>query len=266
MNKETNFTLITGAGSGIGKAIAWYCGSINMNLLLVSLPGENLEGVAGDISKKHGVKTDFLETDLAQIKGPESVFNWVKEKNYAVNILVNNAGVAGTSVFEKSEYDYNDLRIMVNIRALVLLTRYFLPELKKHDRAYILNIGTLSAFFSIPYKAVYSASKAFVVSFSRALRYELKGSAVSVSVVCPNGVRTNAGTDARIKAHGIKGRITAIPVEDLAKNSIDNMLKGKFLYIPLRINRFLMVLQKFIPLSLQQRILTNEFNKEVRAS
>jgi len=266
MRQEKSFALITGASSGIGKGIAWYCGSRKMNLLLISLPNEGLSEVAREIREKHDVIIDYFETDLSQLESPESVYKWVIEKKYAVNILVNNAGVAGTAVFENSDPAYSDIRIMVNIRALTLLTRYFIPELKKQEKSYILNVGSLSAFFSIPYKTVYSASKAYVVNFSRALRYELKGSPISVSVVCPNGVRTNAGTHARIEAHGAKARLTAIPVEVLAKNAIEKMLTGKFMYIPLGVNRFLILLQKFIPTALQQRMLTREFMKEVKVS
>jgi len=266
MQQEKPFTLITGASSGIGKAFAWYCGSKNMNLLLVSLPEENLESVAKEINQKYGVTTFFLEVDLSTLNGPENVYKWAKENNYQVNILINNAGIAGTTIFENSDPSYSDVRIMVNIRALVLLTRYFLPELKKLDAAYILNVGSLSAFFSIPYKTVYSASKAFVVNFSRALRYELRNSSVSVSVVCPNGVHTNAGTHSRIEAHGAKGRLTAIPVEKLAEEAVTKLLKKQFLYVPLRINRFILILQKIIPERTLQNILTREFMKEVKVS
>lgn len=266
MNTVSKFALITGASSGIGKAFAYYCGSKKMDLLLISLPNEGLENIAKDISATHGVIVHFFETDLASDNGPLSVFNWVSSNKYPVNILINNAGVAGTAVFEKASPEYSHTRIMVNIRALVLLTSYFIPELQKHEKSHILNVGSLSAFFSIPYKSVYSASKAFVVSFSRSLRYELKHSSIKVSVVCPNGVRTNAETHARINAHGFMGRITAIPVEKLAEKSIENMLKGKFLYIPLGINRVLLFIQKIIPVAMQQRILTREFNKEVKVS
>jgi short-subunit dehydrogenase len=266
MDSENKYALITGASSGIGKAIAWYCGSKKMNLLLISLPNEGLGQVANEIQQRHDVITHFLETDLANIDGPRTVYNWVLENNYDINILVNNAGVAGTAVFEKSDPEYSDIRIMVNIRALVLLTRYFLPELKKNEKAYILNVSSLSAFFSIPYKTVYSASKAFVLNFSRALRYELKSSPINVSVVCPNGVRTNAGTHARIEAHGTIARITTVSPDLLAKITIENMLKNKFLIIPLRINRLLLLLQKIIPTGMQQRILTREFMKEVKVT
>jgi len=266
MNSNNTFTLITGASSGIGKAIAWYCGSKKMNLLLISLPNEGLGQVANEIQQRHGVIAYFMETDLASIDGPKTVYNWVHEKNFNINVLVNNAGVAGTTVFEKSDPEYSDVRIMVNIRALVLLTRHFLPMLKKNEKAYILNVSSLSAYFSIPYKTVYSASKTIVLNFSRALRYELKGSPISISVVCPNGVRTNAGTHARIEAHGTIATITTISPELLATIAIENMLKGKFLIIPLRINRLLLLLQKIIPTDMQQKILTREFMKEVKVS
>ncbi len=259
------FTLVTGAGSGIGKSIALCCARRKMNLLLVSLPGEKLAEFAAELQSEYGISTDHLETDLALENAPLEVFNWATSGGRPVNILVNNAGIGGTSVFGDSDPSYSDRRIMVNVRALVLLTRYFLPELKKHEKAFILNMGSLSAFFAIPYKAVYSAGKAFVVSFSKALRYELKGSGVSVCVVCPNGVRTNSGTGERINAHGLKGKLTAVDVDYLAEQAVEKMLRGKFMYIPLRLNRFLLFLQKVLPASLQQRIITAEFRKEIKA-
>ena len=75
MDSLTKFTLITGASSGIGKAIAWYCGSKKMNLLLISLPDEGLEQVAREIQQKYDIITHFLETDLSKPDGPELVFN-----------------------------------------------------------------------------------------------------------------------------------------------------------------------------------------------
>ena len=262
----TTYTLITGASSGIGKAIAWYCGSLKMNLLLISLPDEGLQKVAMEIHDKYRVETEFFETDLGKLNSADEIFQWTVRNNYSINILINNAGLAGTSIFELSDIKYNDDRIMVNIRALVLLTRLFLPVLKEHKKSYILNIGSLSAFFAIPYKSVYSSTKAFVVNFSRAIRYELKNSSISISVVCPNGVRTNTGTNSRIDAHGFIGRLTTISPQLVAKIAVDEMLKGKFLIIPGFLNQLLLILQKIIPVGLQQKILVREFLKEVKAN
>ena len=260
------YTLITGASSGIGKEIAWYCGSLGMNIILVSLPDEELNEVAKAIAEKHNVKTVYFETDLTKPDSPQEVFHWTRAKNLDVDILINDAGVAGASVFEKSEIEYIDARILLNIRALVMLSRLFLPVLKTHQNSYILNVGSLAGFFPIPYKCLYSASKAFVLYFSKALRCELKGTGVSVSVLCPNGVRTNHTTNARINSHGKVGEWTVLSAAAVARKGIDGMLKHKFMIIPGKINHFLLFLNRIIPASLKQKILVREFMKEVKAT
>lgn len=263
---NTPYTLITGASSGIGKAMAWYCGSLGMNLILVSLPDEGLSQVAIAMAEKFNIKTVFFETDLSKHDSPQEVFNWTQSNGLDVNILINDAGVAGASVFEKSDLKYIDDRIMVNIRALVMLSRLFLPVLKTHTSSYILNVGSLAGFFPIPYKTMYSASKAFVLFFSKALRCELKSTGVSVSVLCPNGVRTNSTTNTRINSHGKVGRITEQNADLVARKGIDGMLNHKFRIIPGGINHLLLGLQMIIPSSVQQKILAREFIKEVNAT
>jgi short-subunit dehydrogenase len=264
--ENSTFTLVTGASSGIGKEIAWYCGSIGMNLILVSLPDEKLDQVAAEIEEKHNVKTVFFETDLTKLDSPEELFNWTQTKGLDINILINNAGVAGASVFENSDIQYIDMRIMLNIRALVMLSRLFLPVLKTNQNSYILNVGSMAGFFPIPYKCIYSASKAFVLYFSKALRHELKGTGVSVSVLCPNGVRTNSTTNARINSHGIIGRWTELGAGQVAKKGIDGMLKHQLVIIPGKINYFLLLINRLLPASIQQKILSREFMKEVKAT
>ncbi|MDF1549480.1 MAG: SDR family NAD(P)-dependent oxidoreductase [Bacteroidales bacterium] len=260
------YTLITGSSQGIGKGYAMEFAKRGYNVLLVALPDSKLEETATEIKEKYQVKVAILPIDLAEKDAPQNVYNWCKENDYIVDILVNNAGVAGTTIFEESPLDYSDMRIQVNIRALVLLCRLFIPDLKKLPKAYILNTGSLSAYYSIPYKSVYSASKAFVLTFSKAIRDELHGSSVSVSVVNPNGVYTNDGTFGRINAHGAKGRLTATTAEQLAVIAIDEMFKGKGVIIPKFVNKFLLFLQKLIPAKLEQSILRKEFMKEVKVS
>lgn len=260
------YTLITGTSSGIGKEMAFHCASRGMNILNIALPDSGVDKTNNTIIKEYGVKSHFLELDLADNDGPEKVFRWVTENDFQVNFLINNAGMAGTSVFEKSSYKYLNDRIMVNIRALVLLSHLFIPVLKKHEKSYILNVGSLSAFFPIPYKSVYAASKSFVLNFSRALRTELQGSNISISVICPNGVRTNVGTNQRIDAHGKKGQFTSMPASTVAKTGVDKTLKGKFLIIPGKINYLLFLTSKIIPQGIQEKILKREFEKEVLVS
>lgn len=264
--KEPIYTLVTGASSGIGKSIAWYCGSLGMNLILVSLPDEGLGMVAHDISEKHNVRAVFLEIDLTKLDSPEMVFKWTQQQNFKINILVNNAGMAGASIFELADLKYIDDRIMLNIRALVILSRLYIPLLKTHDRSYILNVGSLAAFWPIPYKSLYSSTKAFVLYFSKSIRSELKGTGVSISVLCPNGVRTNVAMHARINSHGRMGRMTELSADAVARMGINGMLKEKFVIIPGKINMFVLLVGKIFPTALQQKFLVREFGKEIRAT
>lgn len=266
MEKPEVYTLITGGSMGIGKALAHDCASRGMNLLLVALPGKELEETANEISGKFNVLVHTIAIDLAMIDGPELVYKWCVANDYKINVLVNNAGLAGSSVFKSSELAYTDTRIMVNIRAMALLSQLFIPLLEIHPKSYILNIGSLAAYFSIPYKAVYAASKAFVLSFSQALSSELAQSNISVSVVCPNGVETNSDTFTRIKAHGFFGKLTKIEANRLAKVSINGMLNRKEVIIPKRINRFLLILNHFLPGKLRRNLIKKRFLKEVNST
>ncbi|MBE0663898.1 MAG: SDR family NAD(P)-dependent oxidoreductase [Bacteroidales bacterium] len=266
MEKPEVYALITGGSMGIGKAIAHDCASRGMNLLLVALPGKELEETANEIAAKFNVLVHTFAVDLAMIDGPELVYKWCVASDYKVNVLVNNAGLAGSRVFKSSELAYTDTRIMVNIRAMALLSQLFIPLLEIHPKAYILNIASMAAYFSIPYKAVYAASKAFVLSFSQALSSELAQSNISVSVVCPNGVETNSGTFTRIKAHGFFGNLTKIEANILAKVSINGMLNRKEVIIPKRINRFLLVINLFLPGKLRRNLIKKRFLKEVNST
>jgi len=260
------YTLITGSSSGIGKAMAYCCGKRGMNLILVSLPDQGLELIAHDLSERYKVKTAFFETDHTGFDSPLELFNRTQADGLDVNILINNAGVAGASFFDESELKYIDERIFLNIRALVLLTRLYLPVLCKHEKSYILNVSSLSAFFFIPYKCVYAASKAFVLNFSRALSSELKDKGVSISVLFPNGVRTNDTTNKRVQTHGLIGRWTETNIDKVANAAIKGMLKQQFYIIPGSVSHFLLLLRLILPIPVQQRLIAREFEKEAKAT
>jgi short-subunit dehydrogenase len=257
------YTLITGGSMGIGRAIAFECAGRKMNLLLVSLPEPELEMTAQAIREKFNVIVHTLEIDLTEREAPEKVFNWCRENSWKVNILVNNAGRAGTAVFEDSSFEYNDIRIQLNIRALVCLTYLFLKDLKSYDRSYILNVGSFSAYYSIPFKSVYCASKAFVLRFSRALNAELKNTSISVSVVCPNGVRTNPDTHKRISTHGMLTQSVILSAEEVARIAIDGMFKKRIVIIPGFLNKVLLVISKVVPPGIAERRIAKIFRKEL---
>ena len=258
------YTLITGGSKGIGKALALECAGRGMDLLLVALPGEELEVTAEEIRRRYQVTVQTFGIDLTELQGPEEVFRWCTQNDYRVNILINNAGTGGTAAFGNSHPGYTDNLIMINIRALTLLTHLFLPSMKQLPEAYILNMASMGAFFAIPYKTVYSSSKAYVLNFTRALRAELRKTSVSVSVLCPSGVQTSAEVNGRINAHGWKGRLTSSALDELSKEAINKMLKKKAVIVPRYANKLLLVLHKLMPRAISRYLVVREFEKEMR--
>jgi len=261
---ENKKALVTGGSRGIGKSIARECAGRGMDLLLVAKREEGLNAAAREIKADFKVNVHFFAVDLRDPDGPRRVWDWCQAEGYRVNILVNNAGVAGTFAFQKSIPEYSDERILVNVRALVLLSRYFLSELKSHPRAYILNIGSLSAYFPIAYKSVYSSSKAFVLNFSRALKQELKGSSVSITVINPNGIRTNVDTHARIESHSkLSTRLFIQDSAEIARIAVNSMLRGRLVVVPGLLNRFLVVLSRIMPRGMRDRLAARIFGSEL---
>ena len=266
MAEQQKYTLITGGNKGIGKALARECAARGHSLLLIARDTTALKQTADEIGREFSVRVHTRGIDLARPDGPAKVLAWCRDNGYRINVLINNAGLAGSAVFEDSHQDYIDERIMLNVRTLTLLIRLMLPELKSNDRAHILNIGSMSAYYPIACKSVYAATKAFVLSFSISLREELRGTGVSLSVVNPNGVRTNAGTQKRIDTHGKYANLVILPVESIARISIEGMLKGKAVIVPGNWNRVLLLLSKLIPAKLRVKRLAEMFRKELQAS
>ncbi len=264
MKRERKYALVTGASMGIGRAMAYELASQNINLLLVSLEGEGLPELCEDIMSKYDVDAHYFETDLSQYDSVYEVARWAIS-DYSVNILINNAGIGGTRAFESVTTEYIDSIIQVNIRATSLLTRLLLPELKKQDKAYILNVASMASFSPFAYKTVYPASKAFVYSFSRGLHEELKGSNVFISVIHPGPVKTNADVTARIEKQGIFGRLGQVSPEKLAKIAIRQLFLRDSMILPGMLNKINWLFMAIVPNAWKLPILSRVIRKEINS-
>jgi hypothetical protein len=198
------YALITGASKGIGKAIAEELASKNCDLLLVARSESLLKEIADELSNRYAIQTAYLAIDLATPDAPGHVISWIEEKRYAVNIVVNNAGYGLSGYFD--QYTNADYRAMmqVNMTVPIELTRGLLSELRKHPQSYILNIASAAAYQSVPGLTVYAATKSFLLSFSRGLRYELRKTTISVTVVSPGGTDTDFANRAKVGSKGVK--------------------------------------------------------------
>lgn len=259
---ERQYVLITGASCGLGKELAIECARRGMNLLLTALPNENINRLGKAFSHKYGVQVCTFEADLTK---PEELKKFATSiaDNYEVNMLINNAGLGGTKTFLEAAPEYVEQIVMLNVYALVLLTRLLLPNLKRQKNAYILNIASMASFSPMPYKMVYPASKAFVYSFSRGLDTELKGTGVSVSVAHPGGMKTNSEVTHSIENYNRIIRSTTLSVEKVAQICIKSLLKRKRIIIPGFLNKISWMLLKIVPLWMRLGIMRSSIRKDI---
>ncbi|GAB3965096.1 SDR family oxidoreductase [Spirosoma terrae] len=222
------YALITGASKGIGLAIAEELARRKFDLILVARSESLLQDISSRLASTYSIKTDFLALDLAQAGAALRVVEWLQGKKYAIQMLVNNAGYGLSGPFVKNSLAEHLDMMQLNMTALVELTYLFLPQLQQQSKAYILNIGSSAAYQAVPGLSLYSASKVFVLQFSRGLRQELKRSAVSVTCVCPGSTDTAFVDRAQI---GEKGRKAAKQVnmtpQEVARQAVEATLSGK---------------------------------------
>lgn len=256
------YTLITGASEGFGKALAFECAYRKMNLILVALPGPELHALADLIMRNYNVDVISIEKDLCKNGSCLELFNEVDALNVRVNMLINNAGIGSTMLFEEGNISLYEKQIKLNVLATTLITRLFLKTLQRNNRSYILNVGSMASFFYLPKKQVYGATKSFIYFFSKSLRKELKKNRIYVSVLCPGGMNTNLALTLMNKTGSWLSRLSIMNPENVVPIAIDGLLKGKEVIIPGRINQFFMILDKILPGSIK-KIITSYGMKKI---
>lgn len=251
------YSLITGASQGFGKVLAIECARLGMNLVLVSLPGNELHILASLIRSKYGVAVVCIEKDLCENESCANVFREVSNLGIQVNMLFNNAGVGDTGLFTEGSCSMYEKQIKLNVLATTLMTRHFVEMLKANSPSYILNVGSLASFFSLPNKQVYGATKSFVYYFSRCLRKELRGDKVYVSVLCPGGMNTNVRISLLIKKASYLTRLSCMEPESVVPAALHGLLRKQAVIIPGKLNRLFIILDTILPAFIKNTLLNN---------
>lgn len=254
--------LITGASQGLGRAIAEECARRGMDMVLVALSDTGLPEVARILERAFQVRIETVELDLTDPEVPGKLLSVIREKHYEVDTLVNNAGVGFTSRFADSSPWQNETTLQLNVAALVRLTQAMLPMLRERGRAWILNVASLGAFFPMPSMPVYSSTKGFVLTFSLLLREELRGSPVSLSVLCPNGIRTNRGSCDLIERQGWAGQVTCQYPDEVARAGLRGLFRGRGVIVPGAVNAALRLASPFVPRALYMRMIARRWGTE----
>ena len=208
--------LVTGASSGIGLELARLFAHDGYDLILVARSVEKLDRLGAELSARHGIRARTVGADLGSPDAPGAIAETLKQAAVRIDVLVNNAGYGVHGPFAKTELQTELDLLRVNVVALTHLTKLLLPTMLARRAGRILNVASTAGFQPGPLMAVYSASKAYVLSFSEALAEELAGTGVTVTTLCPGpvltGFQARAGLDGagnRIPIRGARQAITS---------------------------------------------------------
>ena len=242
--------LITGASSGIGAEMARQIAPHARALVLVARRGDRLEVLKAELDRS-GIEIQCHAADLADGAQVERLLAALEASGTKVDFLINNAGLGDHGLFEDSEWKRVEAMLDVNIKALTRLTHALLPGIIRSGRGAILNVGSIAAYLPMPKLAVYAASKAYVTSFTEALRAELRGTGVSVSALCPGPAETEFG--ARAKRAGEADALPApeflkIPVVRIACEGLRAVERNRARVIPGALLGVLMFLTALVPI------------------
>jgi short-subunit dehydrogenase len=244
--QKEKWALITGASGGIGKDISDLFAADNINLVLVARNQPKLESIKNLYESKYGIKVEVFASDLSDRLSPGKIYDSTKNNSININYLVNNAGFGDYGEFITTDYSVYEKMIELNILSLTHLTHLYLKGMVERKEGKILNIASTAAFQPIPMLNVYSSTKSFVLNFGEALNNELRGTGVSVTVLCPGGTKTNFHNAAGFNIE--KGKKNYLmDSKKVAKIGYTAMMNGKCLIIPGLLNKILTFSVRFAP-------------------
>jgi short-subunit dehydrogenase len=255
--------LITGASSGIGLELAKLFARDDYNLVLVARRREQLEALGEDLSKQYGIRFRAIAADLADPAAPAKIVRELAAASVAVDIVVNNAGFGELGPFATIDLETERRMIEVNVTALTVLTKLFLPGMLGRRRGRILNVASTAGFAPGPLMAVYYATKAYVISLSEALAEELRGSGVSVTVLCPGPTITEFQAVAHMESTRLFRMPGVMDAGAVARAGYAGLMQGKRMVVPGLLNQVLPLVIRFSPRAMVVRV-ARLFQEKVR--
>lgn len=240
--RPTTTALVTGASSGIGVALAGELARRGHALTLVARRADRLRDMAAEISGEHGVRVEWITVDLVDASERDRLPAEVAARGQVVDLLVNDAGMGTSGRFHELPVAKEIQLVRLNVEAMVALCGAFLPGMVERGSGRILNVASVSGFMPVPHQATYSASKAFVLTFTEALTIDLHGTGVTATALCPGPVKTEfAGI--------IEGLPSALFVDParVAREAIDGLEQGRPSVVPGAFNKVNAVTGRYAP-------------------
>ena len=253
---KLNYTVITGASSGLGEEYAKQLAARGENLIITARRRAKLLDLAEKLSSRYRVDVQVIVADLSD-NGAGEIIKQISKKNYAIKGLINNAGFGYRDGFDHTQQDLVTGMIDVNLKSLTVLTHALTPYLKQQPQAYIINVASVAGFQCGPYAAVYYATKAYVVSLSEALYTELKPHGIQVSCCCPGPTKTEFSTRAHMEKLALF-RYFSMRSCDVVRKSLKN--KHKAIVITGVRNKILVAISQITPRCIK-RIITKKVHE-----
>lgn len=247
--QKKGYALITGASSGIGKAFAHVLATKKKPLILTGREEAKLKTLAEELRSREGIDVRFLPIDLARSKELPFLPGKLQRMGITVDVLVNNAGFGKYG--SEDEIKYEDALNMVNLncRALLAMTKLFLPDMLKRGKGAIINIASTAGLAPWPKMSAYAATKAFVINYSQSLSQELKGKGIKVLCACPGPVATSFQERAGMKVD-LKDYESYSDPQTIVEQTLAALKSNKDLVIVGRSTSKTKFLLKFLPRSL----------------
>jgi short-subunit dehydrogenase len=247
--------LITGATSGIGYELAKIFAKNKFNLFLVSRNAEKLNLIKSDFENNFGIKVIILAKDLSFPQSSMEVYQFAKNNNIDVEILVNNSGFGHWGNFFQTEIEKENRMLNLNINALTLMTKYFLPDMVKNKKGKIMNVASVAGFFPGPFMSVYYATKSYVISFSEAIKAELKDSGVTVTTLCPGPTFTEFEKNAELQDSDLFKLLKPASADKVAQYGYKALMAGKGIAIYGILNKCMIFMKRLVPNSVILKVL-----------
>ena len=246
---KNNYSLITGASSGIGLEIAKQLAAKGNNILLTARREKKLIDLKSEITSNFNVNCDYITADLSEIDSPKQIYDYCEEKGYFINVLVNNAGYALPDHFHKTPMEDEENFLRVLSTAVISLTKIFLPNMIKERSGNIMIVSSVAAY-APPSKiqSLYGPVKTFMNRFSEAINLSYNDKGVFSTALCPGYTVTNFHT-----ASGVQDEMDSVPkflkksALRVAKEGVDGMIKKKKVVVPTKTWKIIVFLLKIVP-------------------
>jgi short-subunit dehydrogenase len=249
---EAGHALVTGASSGIGLAYARALRRRGTKIVLVARREDRLRKLAEELGG--GESAVVLPADLTASSGVAELVQAVRERGLRIELLVNNAGMGHTDRFAEQRPEVIEEMLDLNIKALVHLTRAFLPDMLARGGGSIVNVASNAAFQPVPFLTVYAATKAFVLSFTEGVAEEVRGSGVRVQALCPGITATEFLDVAETHSGLLVRRMPLMTAEQVVEASLAGLDRGRVRVIAGFANRALATVQRFVPNVIVRRV------------